>query len=267
MNETQSIGIKSLMYSQSLIRILGNWVEAVQSGLFMGLLSDEQFQCFDTYPFENSPTVDLTMEAELGLEPWEHRIAQQHLANKQSLLVVAAGGNRELLGFSALGHGIAGIEYAENLCKASQLALRDSQHDVTIELADRFSVPGSSDFYDGAFIARKYLSHVHDRSKRIEFLSNLRRVLKKDAILAFGYYIREHDGLSFRAQAFVANLMRKMRGRGKQIVEVGDHLDPDTPLYHHHFVLDEVRSELQQAGFELVKHENDWFGSAVARAV
>lgn len=266
MSGSSSKGIRILQYSQSCVRILGDCVEAVQSALFMGFIDDKAFQVFDTYPFDESREISVDKESELGLEPWELQIAQQHLQEKRSLLVIAAGGNRELLGFKEMGYSTDGIEYGWKLCKASKQALTVAQQEISMELADRLSVPDAIEPYDAVFIARKYLSHVHGRTKRIEFLKNIREALKHDAVLACGFYTREHDGLVFRAQAFVANILRKIRGCKQQQVETGDHLDPDTPLYHHHFTLEEIRAEFQEAGFELVDHADDWFSWAVARA-
>lgn len=267
MSKSKSSGIRWLQRSQSCVRILGNWVEAIQSGLFMGLIDKQNFQYFDTYPFNESEEIDLSRETQLGLEPWERQIEQQHLTGKENLIVIAAGGNRELVGFQELGYNAVGIEYGIGLCEASEQALIASGNQPSIVHADRFLISGAADSYDAAFIARKYLSHVHDRTVRVKFLQNIRNVLSQDAILACGYYTREHDGLAFRAQALVANALGKLLGRTDQTVETGDHLDPDTPLYHHHYTLDEVRSELQEAGFEVVDHGNEWFGWAVARAV
>ncbi len=259
--------IKLLKHSQRLTHKILLWIEAIQSAIFMGLIDDGAFQTFDTYPFDETKLIDVTGEAEEGLEPWERHVAQEHLTDKRSLLVVAAGGARELIGFSELGFEATGIEYGRDLCDASQRELAIRQSDATIEWSERLHIPFGEQPHEAAFVARKFLSHVHDRHTRIAFLKSIRKTLADDATLIVGYYTRDRDTLSYRAQAFIANSLRRLRGRRDSRVEIGDHLDPSSPLFHHHFVWEEVRDELREAGFEAIEHASTWFGWAVAKPI
>ncbi len=259
--------IKLLKHSQRVIQKVTAWIEAIQSGIFMGLIDDEAFQAFDTYPFDETRLIDVTAEAQLGLEPWERHVAHEHLPHKASLLVVAAGGARELVGLSDLGYDATGVEYGRDLCDASQRELAIRQSNATITWSERLTIPPCDPPYEAAFIARKFLSHVHDRHERINFLQNIRQVMTDDATLVIGFYTRDRDSLAFRVQAMIANVLRRLRGQRDNPVEVGDHLDPDSPLYHHHYIWEEVRDELREAGFATVEHANTWFGWAVAKPI
>lgn len=266
MHPLNTPAIRWLRRSQWATQKLSRWIEAIQSGLFMGLVDDETFQPFDTFPFDESKTLDVRDEAARGLEPWERHVARQHLADVKSILVVAAGGVRELVGFHELGFETTGVEYGRQLCEASQRELTRRECSATIQWSERLAVPHGAEPFDAAFVARKFLSHVHDRRRRIELLTNIRDTLRPGATLVVACYIRPRDTLAFRMQAALANMLRKLRGRRGCPVEVGDHLDPDTPLYHHHFVWQELSDELREAGFSTVEHETTWFGWAVAQA-
>lgn len=267
MHPLNTPGVEWLRRSQWVTRKLSSWIEAIQSGIFMGLVDDESFQAFDTFPFDETEPLDVSAETERGLEPWERHVAREFLADAKSILVVASGGARELVGLHELGYDTTGVEYGRQLCEASrqELALRDCR--ATIQCCERFHIPRAEEPYDAAFVARKFLSHVHDRRRRIELLANIRRTLRPDATLVVACYTRQRDTLAFRMQAALANVLRKLRGRREFPVEVGDHLDPETPLYHHHFVWEELRDELREAGFTPVEHGTTWFGWAVARNV
>ncbi|MDA1052856.1 MAG: hypothetical protein O3C40_20580 [Planctomycetota bacterium] len=267
MQPSNTQGIQWLRRSQATAQKLTSWIEAIQSGIFMGLVDDDSFQAFDTYPFDETTPLDVTAETERGLEPWERHIVREYLADTKSVLVVAAGGARELVGLNELGYDTTGVEYGRELCEASRRELSLRECGATIQWSERFEVPRGDAPYDAAFIARKFLSHVHDRGRRIELLANIRQTLRPDATLVIGYYTRERDTLAFRMQAALANILRKLRGRRGFPVEVGDHLDPQSPLYHHHFVWEELREELREAGFTAIAHESTWFGWAVARPV
>lgn len=257
-------GIQWLKRSQAALRKLGSWLEAVQSGIFMGLVDDQAFQSFDTYPFDESKPMDVAAEAESGLESWERHIVREHFADVRSVLVVAAGGGRELIELDKLGFKATGIEYGRELHEATRRELILQSCGATIVRSERFDVPRVEHVYDAAFIARKFLSHVHNRQVRIELLTNIRRTLRPDAKLVIGFYTRDRDTWAFRMQAGLANTLRKLRGVRESPVEVGDHLDTESPLYHHHYVWEELRDELREAGFTPVEHGTTWFGWAVA---
>ncbi|MCA9121320.1 MAG: class I SAM-dependent methyltransferase [Planctomycetaceae bacterium] len=259
-------GIQWLRGSQWLTQKLVAWAEAIQSGIFMGLVDDSDFQAFDTYPFDETKPINVANEANFGLEPWEKQAIHEHLTQAQSVLVVAAGGARELLGLSELGYDATGIEYGRELCASSQRELSIRKSSAAIYDSERFQVPPGDRPYDAAFIARKFLSYIHNRDRRIEFLASIHRVIRPRAPLVFGYYTRDRDTLAFRLQAALANLLRKLRGRRDYPIEVGDHIDPHAPLYHHHYVWEELREELREAGFVPIEHQTSWFGWAVARS-
>ncbi|MCA9146686.1 MAG: class I SAM-dependent methyltransferase [Planctomycetales bacterium] len=264
MHPLNTPGIRWLKRSQAALRKFGSWLEAIQSGVFMGLVDDQAFQAFDTYPFDESQPMNVAAEAERGLEAWERRIVREHFDSVQSVLVVAAGGGRELIELDKLGFQTTGFEYGRKLYEATRRELILQSCGASIVKCERFDVPRAEHMYDAAYIARKFLSHVHDRQVRIELLANIRRTLRPDAKLAIGYYTRERDTLAFRMQAGLANTLRKLRGRREFPVEVGDHLDTESPLYHHHYVWEELRDELREAGFTPDEHGTTWFGWAVA---
>ncbi|MBC8354832.1 MAG: hypothetical protein H8E66_22880 [Planctomycetes bacterium] len=265
MHPLNTLGIQWLKRSQWATLKFSSWLEAIQSGIFMGLVDDESFQAFDTYPFDETKPVDVSAETERGLEPWERHIVREHFTDAKSVLVVGAGGVRELVGLNELGYDTTGVEFGPALCEASRRELTLRESTATIKTATRFEVPRKTEPYDAVFVARKFISHVHDRTNRIALLEAIRKSLRADAPLVLGFYTRERDTLAFRMQAALANILRRLRGRREFPVEVGDHLDPESPLYHHHFVWEELREELREAGFTPVEYELNWFGWAVAR--
>ena len=267
MHSLNNSGIRWLRRSQWATQKFSRWIEAIQSGIFMGLVDDEAFQGFDTHPFDETEPLDVSAEIELGLERWERQIVLEHLADAKSILVIAAGGARELVGLHELGYDTTGIEYGRPLCEASRRELARRECSATIQWCERFDVPRGDELYDAAFVARKFLSHVHDRRRRIELLRKVRQTLCANATLVVACYTRERGTLAFRMQAALANFLRKLRGQRDFPVEVGDHLAPESPLYHHHYARNELRDELRAAGFATIEEDTTWFGWAVARTI
>jgi hypothetical protein len=83
-----------------------------------------------------------------------------------------------------------------------------------------------------------------------------------DSPILLSFFPMDGSGRHFKRQAWVANLVRRLRGKSQ--VEVGDDLQPNLV---HHYSKDEIAKELRLAGFELVEFGIEEYGHAVARAV
>lgn len=265
MNTSRTLGIRCLKWSQRAMASVVAGLEGLQSGLFMGLVSDDMYQTFDTYPFHDSQSHASLNDAEAGLREWETNAVLEHFGEADSVLVVAAGGCRELLGLKKLGHRVEGLEYGDMLREHSNNELERLRYADRIKGGKRFELPGDRQF-DAAFLARTYLSHIRGRDNRSEFLRSLRRILSPGAPVVLSYYTRDRNTFAFRLQATIANAVRWCRGSQDLPIEVGDHIDPESPLLHHHFTANELAEELRESGFELVAQDASWFGWAVARS-
>ncbi|MCA9153834.1 MAG: class I SAM-dependent methyltransferase [Planctomycetales bacterium] len=259
-------GLRCLRASQRIMQSVVAHLQAQQSGLFMGLLSDSDFQTYDTYPFDDARPADIREHALSGLELWEREVLVEQFGNVNRLLLVAAGGCREMIPLCDAGYDVSAVDYSLEYVRRSNELLGAEGYAARIELAERFALPSPETPFEGAVIARKFYSYIHDRHVRMAFLRQLRRRLQPGAPVLIAYFIRQRDTAGFVVQAAVANLLRRIRGV-RQYVEVGDHLDPEGPVYHHHFSQAELRSELEASGFRLEFHEQSWFGYAVARAM
>lgn len=257
----QPLAVRLLSLAQRGAGLLNRLSETLISALFMGLIDDEEFQKWDVYPHQGSSGPDdlLNGMAE-GFQPWEKQVFEAAGSPKSGkALVIGAGGGRESVALSREGLEVDGIEYCSELAEYTQSALEQESIDISVTSPDRFEVPGEKGTYDAVFIGRYYFSYIHDRNERIEFLESLREVLRDDAVVMFSYFDRPEDPSSnlarlFRVQTPIANFLRKIRGKGAQHVEVGDHLDPNTPVFHHHFIRSEIESELKGAGFSATEH-------------
>jgi hypothetical protein len=180
------------------------------------------------------------------------------------VLLIAAGGGRVLLGLCGRKHNVQAIEYGPLLCEATNGMLRDLECPAAVTAARRWEVPADGEV-DAAFVARHYLSHIRGRANRVEFLRNVRGALSSSATLVVSYYVRERGARVFAAQARLANFLRACRCSRDPHIETGDHIDPESPLLHHHYTADELHDELREAGFEVLEQEASWFGWAIAR--
>ncbi len=265
------LSLKLLGLSQRIASFCTGAFECFQSAVFMGLIDDKVFRKWDTYPYHENPgSVDSLKDMERGFKDWEQKIVDDHASHHGLTLVIAAGGGREAVALKKRGSFVEGIEFDADLAASTNEVLETGQWQIPVTHQPHFEVPEPAEGYDTVFIGRLYLSYIYDRTVRIESLKKVRMAMKEDGILIFGYYMRPEDpkaGLarSFRLQAPIANLLRKIRGKNnQQRVEIGNHLDPYIPNFHQHFIEQEVTDELREAGFDMIEQGKTWFGWAAA---
>lgn len=262
--ETRPLSIRLLDLSQNIRHKIVRIWETVESALAMGMINNETFRQFDTYPFDETKEVEFD-EQSFELENWERHAISSHLNATDSILVVAAGGLRELVSLERLGFSVSGVEYGPKLFEESRKWLDENQPETGMTLSSRYQLPDTGDTFDAAFICRHFYSHIIERSERIELLRAIKQQLPEGSPLILSYYIYKGEA-TFKIQAQIANVMRRLRGNAKERVDVGDHVDPESSLFHHHFIQDEIASELKEAGFQAVTTDATWFGWTVARA-
>lgn len=261
----RSLGIHCLSLAQSVRQWVVRLWETLESAFAISLIRQDTFRQFDTYPFDETDSIDIDL-SNADLEKWERDAVDDYFPDSGSVLVVAAGGGRELVSLERLGYDATGVEFGERLHQASEHALRDHESACRIFHALRYELPEIGNALDAAFIARSFLSNVAGRRNRIELLKSIGEQIKPGAPLFVSYYICD-KGATFRLQATIANLVRKLIGRGQHVVEVGDHVDPESFLYHHHYADAELVQELKEAGYEVTEQKSTWLGWAVARSV
>jgi hypothetical protein len=122
------------------------------------------------------------------------------------------------------------------------------------------AVPDGLASYDGAIIGWGAYMHIPGRARRIAFLGQLRRHIRPGGPLLVSYFARRVDGRAFRSKAAIARVIRRLRFSSEP-VEIGDSLDR---TFDHWFTESDIRSELEQAGFETVSTAADPYGHAVA---
>lgn len=270
--QSNPVAVRGFYFFGSLQAALQRLHESIHSAVFMGLIDDSTFQEYDSYPYGSwDGGLQVGDDADEPLPLWFRNWIVQLPANSR-ILVVGAGGGRELRLLHKLGHTVYGLEFDVDLALHTRAFLEKEPATATVPVfnVDRFEVPEFPERFDAVVISRFFLSYVHNRSRRIQFLSLLRGVLRENGQLAADYFIRPENpksggALAFRIQRPIANFLRALRGRGFSRVETGDHLDPKLPLFHHHYTGEEIESELISSGFETVSNDKSWFGWSVAK--
>jgi hypothetical protein len=130
-----------------------------------------------------------------------------------------------------------------------------------MELMERDQCPSLESTYDAVVIGWSAYMHIMGRAHRLRLLSDLRQHLADGAPVLLSFFFRTGSERRHRITAAVANAVRRLLGR--ELVQLGDDL---APAYCHFFTRDEVRAELEEAGYEMALYSTSGYGHAVGRA-
>jgi hypothetical protein len=197
----------------------------------------------------------------LGLWTWEQSAIDRYFPPAGRVAVLGAGGGREVLALRKLGFEADGWECQPAFVATANRILEREGLPPSVAEVPRDTVPAGDARYDGAVIGWGAYTMIQGRGRRVALLRSLRARLADGAPLLLSFFPRRDDERRFRVTAATANVGRLLLGRER--VEVGDYLEPN---YVHYFSESELRSELEDGGFELLAYAAHPYGHAVAAA-
>jgi hypothetical protein len=198
-----------------------------------------------------------------GFFDWEKDAIANYFGDCKRLLVLGAGGGREVLALLRLGYQVDGFEANPNLVLAANELLREESFDPAVRLIARDEGPNTETAYDGIVVGWGMYMHIQTRKLRIAFLRQLRTQIKASCPILLSFSPRYGTPRQYYAGAIMANAIRRALRR-EPAAEVGDWL---IPHYIHHFTQDEVVSELAEGGFDSVHYSTVDYAHAVGVAV
>ncbi|TCJ15478.1 class I SAM-dependent methyltransferase [Rubrobacter taiwanensis] len=239
-------------------------------GFWLGVLTREDIHAIDEAYYTKSkegipgePNFHSKEYNRRGLWEFEKRALADHFSGCRRLLVLAAGGGREILALQKRGFRVDGFESHPDLVAAANELLREEGEPATVRLLPRDTAPDTGDTYDGIIIGWGAYMLVQGRRHRIALLRRLRAQIRPGGPVLISFFARPGEkSRVYELCAFTANVFR--RALRREPVEVGDWLVPN---YVHYLTRDEVASELSEGGFDLVHYDTAGYGNAVGVAV
>ena len=104
---------------------------------------------------------------------------------------------------------------------------------------------------------------IPDSSIRIHFLQKLHALLEPGSALLMSFYARKSFDLHLKLALITCKGISRVLP-GTRTPEPGDFVDPN---FTHFFTEEEVKSELHEAGFEMIHFTEEGGGAAVARSL
>lgn len=222
--------------------------DGVTTGLWLGLLDRPDLHAVDQAEYE-ARSVYRTDEHNLGGPfGWEQRSLSRHFPATGRLVVLGAGGGREVLMLADLGYEAVGFECNPVLVSAGRdLLARQGRAGAQLHHLGRDQAPTSGGPYAGAVVGWSVYTLIAGRRQRVSFLSGLRRCLSPGAPVLLSFFTRAAGERRAGLVTSVANPVRRLRRR--EPVQAGDDLAPN---FVHRFTEAELAGELSDGGYQLV---------------
>jgi hypothetical protein len=254
----------------------GAW--ACFTGLWLGILQREGLHAIDEEYYTRSkrgnsgrtrqpvrsgePNYHSEEYNRSGLWGWEQKVLTDYFAGCKRLLLIGAGGGREVLALLRLGYDVDGFESHPDLVPAASELLQAEGYDSAVHLVPRDEAPNTGAIYDGIIVGWGMYMLVQGRERRINLLRQLRVQIRSRGPILISFYYRTTTPRIYKVAALIANLIRRVLRRPP--VEVGDWLQPE---YVHFFTQDEITSELSEGRFRTIHHSTTEYGHAIGIAI
>jgi 2-polyprenyl-3-methyl-5-hydroxy-6-metoxy-1,4-benzoquinol methylase len=251
------ICVKLLINSHALLR-------GLFSGIWLGLLRHETLLKINRFYYSRTKKYKDSSYNKSGLWAWESAIIARYFRNCKRLLLIGAGGGREVLALRRLGYEVNGFECNSELVRVANTLLNDEGLSASIRFAPPDMCPNSNasrPIYDGLIVGWGAYMLIRGHDKRVAVLRKMRAQVNAGAPLLVSFFSRSPKTKQFLVSMAVGNSLRWVLGR--ENIELGDALEPE---YVHYFSQEEITGELRDAGFMLEYYTEVPYGHAVGIA-
>jgi hypothetical protein len=234
-------------------------LDAILTGFWLGVMGEKSLDFSDRlyYNHNNHYTDDKYNLS--GLFEWEKVAIEKYFTNAKSILLIAAGGGREVLALSNMGFEVDSYECNAYLIEYGNALLKKNKIENKIKYLKKNSVPNEIKKYDGIIIGWGAYSLIRGNKKRLSFLASLYPFLHEKTPLMISFLFTGEKRKKEKIIKNVSNFFRVFSKRDK--TESGDRLVPD---FVHYFTEEEIKSELIQSKFRVIGFNNVDYGCIIA---
>jgi hypothetical protein len=198
---------------------------------------------------------------------WEADVVELFFPKEASVLVTAVGGGREAYNLLKMGFTVDSCETNDMLREyGNAFFVREGMPNVIFKEDDAFfdHIKGEKK-YDVIIVGWGAYNHIKGQSKRISYLKMLSQLLHKKGVILISFWgqqvFDEHfNQLSLKRIFNTAKFFNKFTAADAP--EYGDVLMPE---YYHFFNENEIQFELSEAGFNMVRYNEEGYGNAVGQ--
>lgn len=245
-------------HSKSLQRKTFILIESLFNGFWLGILSERSLHEIDELYYNDDQSYRNDKYNSQGLWDWEKKAIELFYENCKNLMLLGAGGGREVYGLKKWNYHIEAYECNLKLLDYANNFLKQEGIQNEVKLIGRNECPKSQNLYDGAIIGWGSYMLIQGQKQRISFLCQLRKQLKPNSPVLISFYALDGNKKSLLIASKVANVFRLILQR--KLTDMGDYLVPN---YVHYFTKEQIDFEFAKAGFDLRFYSENPYGHAV----
>ncbi|EDN70570.1 hypothetical protein BGP_4012 [Beggiatoa sp. PS] len=258
--------VRLYVYSLRLYNATKSIADATFTGLWLSLLQRSDLVDISTiYYTSNNEYGDNDYTScdynRSGLFDWEDHIIREFFPlPPSSLVVVGAGGGREVLALMQKGYSVIGWECVRELVTVARCTLAAEGFPETVYHANPDQCPSCKENFAGGIVGWGTYMLIRGKEHRIGLLMQLAAQMSAGAPLLLSFYLRDETEKRFKFATTIAGFVHFFTGG--ELPELGDYLATD---FVHFFTRNELQLELAIAGFDLIYFSENPYGHAVAR--
>jgi hypothetical protein len=236
-----------------------NFLDAAFSGFWLGVMSRKSFDFSDELYYNRNKNYTDDKYNLSGLFNWEKAMIEKHFSSARTILLIAAGGGREVLALSRMGLEVDSYECNAGLVEYGNAFLEKNKNESRIKYLPRNAVPVEIKKYDGIIIGWGAYSHIQGNRNRLSFLERLYPFMHKESRLMISFlWVHKRTGRD-KIVKNVSNFFRMFTKKDK--TEPGDKLEPG---FIHYFIEDEIKGELTRAKYNVLDYYASEYGCLIA---
>jgi hypothetical protein len=247
---------------------------AAFKGFWLGMLRSEDLHEIDATYYDGQAVLSAGGDYDYrndeynqsGLFPWERTALGGSFPSAGNLLVVGAGGGREVVALERMGYRVDSFECHRALVASANDLLRRLDLTSRVQPSPRDGIPDdpglfATSRYDGLIVGWSAYMLIRGREQRIGLLKQMREHAGPGCPILLSFFVRKGTPRWLHTITRVGNVVALLRGGER--VELGDDLKMN---FVHRFSRDEIERELDEAGFDLMLFGTDGYGHAVGRS-
>ncbi len=230
-------------------------------GFWLGVFSQRTLHFIDEIYYNTNEIYGSEDHNHRGLFAWEKQVIHDYFKPSQRILLLGAGGGREIAALRSLGYEIDGFECNPQLVERANRLLKKANLVPDVRWAPRDQSPQESKKYDALIIGWGVYTLIAGKQQRIKLLKQLRDQIREEGPLLLSFFHRQNPDWQFKVVVAIGNISRRLLGR--EHLDLGDVIDPN---YQHYFTREEILAELTEGGFNLQHYSTQDYGHAVGIA-
>ncbi len=240
---------------------IGYFIESLWVGFWLGILKRNILTKFGELHYNNVERYFNDDHNKKPLFNWEKNAIEFFFKECRSIMVIGAGGGREVYNLEKMGFDVDGFECNEKMCEYANMFLSRMGMKSKVIFVEHDKVPVTTRKYDAVIVGWGAYTHIKGTHKRHLLLKDIYELLNINGkvlisfLKAKSYFLKL--GLIFKWGNFWARIFRNEK------IEKGDTLLP----YHygHYFYKAEIENELNSVGFEMLNYDETDYGNAVGK--